>query len=276
PLELLQKIFLILVDLYLAQQSLHPSSRPDWIEITYVCRYWRSAALGLPELWSSITPFYSVSWSRAMVERSSPLPMRIDMQIAPFFVDRLGSLVASELLPSASRIRTLRLSGYDADILKVLNRLCSPSPLESLSLSICTASIGESVELPGALCDRDVPHLRRLTFETPVRIRAPVWLLAGITHFTTNAGISLHELLGTLQAMPQLEVLCVGHILNERDASEQVPLPPRGAAAPLAPLLPRQHPAPPRGALLAHRRAPHTAQTPLLARMSRPGMGAPG
>ncbi|KAH9055324.1 hypothetical protein EDB87DRAFT_1641794 [Lactarius vividus] len=225
PLELLQKIFLFLVGLYVARESLHSSGRPDWIAITYVCRYWRSAALGQPELWSSITPGFSFSWSRAMVERSAPLPMRINMHIRPFFHSGLESIAASELL-SASRIRSLRLSGHPADVLEVLNRLGNPSPLVSLSLWV--TRVGEPVDLPEAMCDGDTPHLRRLTFETPACIRAPVWLLAGVTHFTTSASVSLHELLLPLQAMPQLQTLRVVQLLNERDdqnAPEQVPLP---------------------------------------------------
>ncbi|KAH9023097.1 hypothetical protein EDB85DRAFT_1992709 [Lactarius pseudohatsudake] len=225
PPELLQKIFLFLVDLYVARESLHSSGRPDWIAITYVCRYWRSAALGQPELWSSITPGFSFSWSQAMVERSAPLPMRINMHIRPFFHGGHESLAASELL-AASKIRSLRLSGHPADVLEVLNRLCSPSPLVSLSLWV--TRMGEPVDLPEAMCHRDTPHLRRLTFETPACIRAPVWLLAGVTHFTTSASVSLHELLLPLQAMPQLQMLRVVQLLNERDdqdAPEQVPLP---------------------------------------------------
>jgi len=94
------------------------------------------------------------------------------MHIGTYFEDGLKLLVASELLPSASRIRTLRLSGEPADVLKVLNRLCSPSPLESLSLWM--TGMGEPVDLPETLCDRDAPHLRRLAFGTPACIRAPV------------------------------------------------------------------------------------------------------
>ena len=55
--------------------------RPNWIEITYVCRYWRSAALDLRKLWSSITPELSITWSQAMIERSSPLSMSITMRV---------------------------------------------------------------------------------------------------------------------------------------------------------------------------------------------------
>jgi hypothetical protein len=159
-----------------------------------------------------------------MMERSAPLLVHIDRVIGVTSADGVEALTASGLL-SASRIRTLRLLGHPADIPKVLNHLCDPSPLESLSL--CVADTGESVDLPETLCERDTPHFRRLTFETSACIRAPLWLLAGVTHFTTSASVPLHELLSTLQAMPQLEVLCVADILNQwdhLDAPEQLPL----------------------------------------------------
>ena len=146
-----------------------------------------------------------------MVERSSALPMRIDMAMRPLFDEGLEPLVASELLP-VSRIRALHLSGHCDDILSVLKRFCSsPSVLESLSLGLPRPS--EELDLTKALSDGDVPLLRHLTFESSVRIHfgvdhLPPWLFAGITHFTTNAWRSLDEFYDALQAMPQLEVLC--------------------------------------------------------------------
>ena len=183
-----------------------PIRRPDWIAITYVCRYWRSAALSLRKLWTCITPNLSISWSLAMMERSAPLPMHIDRSVGTTFGDEVEALAASGLL-SASRIRSLRLSGPIADILKSLNYLCGPSPLESLSLSMI--DMGGRVRLPETMCERNAPHFRRLTFETGMRIRAPLWLLTSVTHFTTHASVPPHELLRTLQSMPQLEVLCL-------------------------------------------------------------------
>ena len=159
-----------------------------------------------------------------MMERSAPLPVRINRQIGATSADGVDALAASGLL-SATRIRTLRLLGKTADVLEVLNHLCSPSPLEALSLFVI--STAEPVDLPEALCERDMPHFRRLTFETGAHIRAPLWLLASVTHFTTSAGVSLQELLGTLQAMPRLEVLRVEYILSKWDSidtSGQFPL----------------------------------------------------
>jgi hypothetical protein len=179
----------------------HTWDRPGWIAITYVCRYWRTAALNLRELWSSITPRLSISWSRTMIERSSPLPMCIKTTYG------LKTLPGSELL-SSSRIRTLHISGYPRDVLELLNNLSSPSPaLESLSLRF--PDRGDHFEIPEALCSGDAPHLRRLTFDSNAYIRVPLWLLTNITHFTNNMCISLDKLFETLKEMPRLEVLCI-------------------------------------------------------------------
>ncbi|KAH9174531.1 hypothetical protein EDB89DRAFT_2067468 [Lactarius sanguifluus] len=229
PLELLQKIFLFLADLCLPPRRFSPfpyPSQPVWIAITYVCRYWRSAALGLYELWSSITPGLSISWSRSMIKRSAQLPMRIDMRIRPCFADGLEVLAASKLLLRSPGIRTLRLSGYRADILKILDHLCSPSSLENLDLWVM-AYASDYVDLPVALFGGRTPHFRHLKFETTSRVRAPPWLLAGITHFTTSAVFSLHEFFGVLQGMQQLEVLRLVTIFGPWRVTgppEQVPL----------------------------------------------------
>jgi hypothetical protein len=228
PVEILQKIFLLLAEQHAPERvpNLNPTTRPDWIAITHVCRYWRSAALGLRELWSSITPGLSISWSQAMMERSAPLPVRIDIRISTTSTDGLHPLAASELLFAASRIRTLRLVGLRADILRVLDRLRSPSPLESLDL--CVVDSGQAVDLPEALFGGKAPHFRRLTFASDACIHGPRWLLASITDFTTSAEFSLPELLNALRAMPQLEALRVTHcraVWDEEDA--EMPPPPR-------------------------------------------------
>src|SRR6266404_2400925 len=73
--------------------------------ITYVCCYWRSAALGLYEHWSSFTSGLSISWSRTMIERSAPLPMRIDIRIGFCFHDGVDSFAISGLLFTITQAR---------------------------------------------------------------------------------------------------------------------------------------------------------------------------
>ncbi len=155
-----------------------------------------------------------------MMERSFPLPVHVDIRISSGTNPSSSSangyhpLAASELLFVASRIRTLRLAGLRSDILHVLNRLRSPSSkLETLSLSIYDSG-GPSVYLPASLFggnDKAAPNLHRLAFATDTCIRAPLWLLGGITDFTTGADMTLLELLETLRAMPQLQILRVQH-----------------------------------------------------------------
>jgi hypothetical protein len=230
PVELLQIIFLLLAGFHAPDHHPHPSStpssRPNWIAITHVCRHWRSAALGLRELWSVISPGLSISWAQAMMERSSPFPVHVDIRISSCInstnstssssssADTFHPLAASELLFVASRIRTLRLAGLHSDILHVLSRLRSPSSkLESLTLSIYDGG-GPPVSLPVSLFggnDKAAPNLRRLTFTTDTCINAPLWLLGGITEFTTGADVTLLQLLETLRAMPQLQILRVQH-----------------------------------------------------------------
>jgi hypothetical protein len=234
PLELLQRTFLALVDLYYGK-PLSSWGSPSWINITHVCRYWRSAALDLRELWSRITPDVPIRWLQAMIERSAPLPMTIINIIndtpTPLEPQGVKSLPASELLStSASRIRSLSLVGRNADVLNALNRLCRPSPVESLILVL--VSFGDPVNLPESLFGGDAPHLRRLDFTSVPHICVPLWLLANITHFTNNVFVSLDRLLETLDAMPQLEVLCIARTYNRLDSrdldlDQHLPLLPR-------------------------------------------------
>ncbi|KAH9959832.1 hypothetical protein BC827DRAFT_1377010 [Russula dissimulans] len=223
PIELLQAIFLLLAELYASDRTDDRStrqSRPDWVTVTHVCRQWRLAALGLHQLWTSITPGLSILWAQAMIERSAPLPVRVDIRVSTSSTDGLHPLAASELLFAASRIRTLRLVGLRADVLRVLDRLRSPSPLEALTLSVYDS--GPPVDLSESLFGSRAPHLRRLTFPADTCIRAPLWLLSGVTEFTTGSDIALSELLEALRAMPQLEVLRVQHcraVWDEDDAA---------------------------------------------------------
>src|SRR6266404_1242853 len=224
PIELLQKIFLLLPNLYeTPRRSWDSSGRPAWIAITYVCRYWRSAALSLRELWSTIAIGLSIPWARAMMERSDPLPMDLNIRVVPFMGDYYFGLTAIiDLLHAASnRTRTLHIIGDPTELVTILSGLRSPSSLESLRLYVKTDDDDRSVvvDLPETMFNGEAPHLYRLLYANSICI-APYWLLSGITQLSFKGIGDLHELLGVLQETPQLEVLRVFDFFNLWDETD--------------------------------------------------------
>ncbi|KAF8267422.1 hypothetical protein EI94DRAFT_1325452 [Lactarius quietus] len=277
PVEILQKIFLLLAELYASERvpNQNPTTRPDWIAITHVCRYWRSAALGLRELWSSITPGLSISWSQAMMERSAPLPVRIDIRISTSSTDGLHPLAASELLFAASRIRTLRLVGLRTDILRVLDRLRSPSPLESLDSASSTADSPSTSRRPysevrprtSAASHSQVTHVsaRRVgssRVSRTSRLAQSSPCLNYSTHFWRCPSLRRYTL---------HTVVLFGRKRMRRCRPRRVS---RCRVSPT--LLPRHHPAPLYDPFSAYRCTSHASQTFLLALMGRSELGPVG
>ncbi|KAH9986124.1 hypothetical protein BJV77DRAFT_84234 [Russula vinacea] len=66
PVELLQKIFTCLAEPRLPDHDPFMQIYPEWISITYVCRYWRAVALGHHSLWGTITPNLSLTWLKVL------------------------------------------------------------------------------------------------------------------------------------------------------------------------------------------------------------------
>ncbi|KAH9174533.1 hypothetical protein EDB89DRAFT_549275 [Lactarius sanguifluus] len=157
PVEILQKIFLLLAEPY-ASEGGNPPARPHWIAITHVCRYWRSAALGLHELWSSITPGLSISLVAGHDGALCPAPRpdRHPPQLPHVLTASTRSPPQScfslhpGYAPSASSA-SARTSSASSTAFR------SPSPLESLDL--CVIDSGQAVDLPEALFGGKAPHL---------------------------------------------------------------------------------------------------------------------
>src|ERR1700733_10274968 len=80
PPELLVMIFIACADPPLAEQE--PSSywlplrRMPWIVITHVCRYWRSVALGYPDLWKRLR-FFNPDVTKEMICRSEGADLEV-------------------------------------------------------------------------------------------------------------------------------------------------------------------------------------------------------
>jgi hypothetical protein len=175
------------------------------IAITHVCHYWRTLALSYAPLWTSVTcgTRLPLHWIKASMERSQPMLMDFDLQILPWDHTKI-----IPLLSDFTRVRSLCLKGSRHTIHPILDSLCSPLPIQSLSL--CLKDI-ESEERKFILSDDlfggMAPSIRCIQFDADCRIVAPHWLLRGVTHFTSTEPISPSELLDVLRQMPALTYL---------------------------------------------------------------------
>ena len=194
---------------------------PAWLPITHVCRYWRTVALTHAKLWTSIDPGLSSQWVKVFMERSQTMLMDFDLHIAPYnpvHQTKIGFYHshnnAIQLLSDFTRLHSLHLKGIRNTIAPVLDSLCRPLPVQSLSLTILESYAETSRDkrhtiwsISDGLFGGSAP-IRQLHFTMMNgHIIMPHSLLHGVTHFTTNESISPSELLDMLPQMPTLTYL---------------------------------------------------------------------
>ncbi|KAI0272852.1 hypothetical protein BGY98DRAFT_153059 [Russula aff. rugulosa BPL654] len=210
PVEILQKIFTCVAEPRLPDEDPFLQVYPEWIVITYVCRYWRAVALNHHSLWGTITPNLSFTWLKTLMARSDPAQVDVELRIGQQFIKRMRLSVdeAISLLSDCTRMRSLRLLGPRGDVCAVLDALRMTTPIHSLSLSLWEP--GPPIFLSEDLFGGQAP-VRQIHFTADRCIVAPRWLLRGITHFTSGEQILLLDLLDALRQMPALTRFTLQH-----------------------------------------------------------------
>jgi len=137
PPELLTAIFLHYVQQY-ERFPFYTTGVLPWVNISYVCRYWRSVALNCANLWSHLF-FASSEWMDGLLRRSKTVPLIIHID---FFQSskpgKICSLEKAQALGHMERIRVLWIDCYcSKDALNMIRaRLTATAPsLRSLHLS---------------------------------------------------------------------------------------------------------------------------------------------
>ncbi|KAA1473284.1 hypothetical protein DENSPDRAFT_749860, partial [Dentipellis sp. KUC8613] len=79
PPEILARVFVCCAVLERPRLVITATRRfhPGWITVTYVCRYWREAALQESALWWEITDEFGLHWMNEMLARSKAVPVSL-------------------------------------------------------------------------------------------------------------------------------------------------------------------------------------------------------
>ncbi|KAI0055523.1 hypothetical protein BV25DRAFT_1921762 [Artomyces pyxidatus] len=215
-----------------------------WIKVTHVCGFWRQAALGDPTLWTNPPVNIGRNWTREILARSKAVPVSIFIrklfywiEPANWSMDDLREVMSNHL----SHLGELKFQG-SLDAVPVITKLLNSSTpvLRSLDITVSEdvsewdgpriaistppptsavrlASQLRTIRLQGCHLSWEYPlgyALKHLT----VRLPGPASRHGSVrTELTAFSPIAFENMIRSLNAMPNLETLNLGHCLPRRD-----------------------------------------------------------
>ncbi|KAI0766629.1 hypothetical protein BD413DRAFT_569176 [Trametes elegans] len=222
PPELLSEVFMHVVrDSYdTRQQSYHPyygaSRFYAWVEISHVCRSWRSIALNTPRLWGHLI-LTRKSVVDHVLPRSKKAPLLVCASILSANDER--ARILEEVMQESSRLKELRLSGPARLVQEFCTKIKEPANLlETMVLSDSSSTpygynLGDS-SIPVTLFQGQLSRLRHLEIRRLVfSWKLPVFS-ASITRLVLFGRMDSYSLMGAfdhmldaLDTMPNLQHL---------------------------------------------------------------------
>jgi len=167
-----------------------------------------------------------------MQQRSKPLLLDVHLRVGSRDIDDrqptmtiYAALIILQHIPR--RMRSLRLDGPRVHLERTLSNLHTPSSLQSLSINIPLWDLATPFSIPETLFSSQAP-LRGLSFSADRALRAPDWLLRGLTCFKVGGKVPLENLLDALRQMPVLEhftLLKCTAVWDEVDVFPGAPIP---------------------------------------------------
>ncbi|KAN0097009.1 hypothetical protein V8E55_001455 [Tylopilus felleus] len=217
PHEVLATIFIHYAHEYHSGHPGYPTRTvPMWVNVSYVCRYWRDVALNCPSLWTYVF-MTSLRWTEELLARSRQASLRIRIRLV--YVHDAPRWLASleKVMEHVERIQLLRLELPASNAQRILSKLDSRAPrLQNLQIEISLRS--RSLQSSSVFFNGDTPSLRSLEFsDCPVP-----WYSFKLGALTT---LSLHRVpalfqqnmemfLATLSHMQDLRYLYLDHALS--------------------------------------------------------------
>ncbi|TFY66766.1 hypothetical protein EVG20_g4333 [Dentipellis fragilis] len=213
PPELLSHIFYY--STILAENYFDYGTRLGWIDVTHVCRRWRSITLDTAKLWRNIRFDLGPHWAEELLARARAVPIRIRAtHLTKFEIDCISQHIAHLEVLDVQR-------AYVDRVVLLLARLQQPAPLLAVLKIASTVNV---FEFPATLFACSAPNLRHVVLEHcsfPERARGCAFrLLCNLTVLDLRIPRDVVEAMAGANQPPSLEeVLC---LMNANRALEQL------------------------------------------------------
>ena len=211
PQELLGKIFIHYARDYhnYSDPDSQTQNVPTWVNVSYVCRYWRDAALDFSTLWTYHF-VVSLRWTEELLARSKQAPLQIRITHNSSKSESWWSSLIEKLMNRADHIQEFRLDFPEDCDHQILSQLSARAPrLQNLRIS--ANSYSEFSEKPSVLFLGDTPALRTLhVSHCPFlwsSLKSTSLTSLTLYNVTDQSKEDAEELLATLSCMQDLEQL---------------------------------------------------------------------
>ncbi|TFY72377.1 hypothetical protein EVG20_g629 [Dentipellis fragilis] len=195
-----------------------------WIEVTYICRQWRSTALGHASLWSNIPFSIGPQWTEESLRRSQAAPIFLAYSSNREKEMDIGAMLEHHL----SHVRNLWIDWKREGPYGIFPSLCDAAPvLETAELTnLQTLSDHTPVpSLPEDLFAHTAPRLRylrtyrfgiqwsSLTFRSITELHIICWSNDSDRPILSAGQQNIRDVVAALARMPALEVLWLDRAL---------------------------------------------------------------
>ena len=213
PPELLASLFVHCAIVHHINSNALRRSVPTWVNVSYVCRYWRDVALDCPTLWSYHF-VVSLRWTKELLARSKQASLKIYLEFEYGKIDTWWLSPVEELMKHAGRFEDLTLHLRDSNSYHVLSMLSARAPrLQNLQIS----APGFQSELPFLPFQGDTPVLRTLILsDCPVSwhsFRLGSLTILDLFRLPDRIKQSTADFLATLRCMQNLTELYLDRLL---------------------------------------------------------------